>query len=53
LLIGKQRKKSPAAKQKWRKRMGKQVEWMADFKEALKRARKEDKAVLLDFFNAH
>lgn len=31
--------------------MGKTIEWITDFKEALERARRENKAVLLDFFN--
>jgi uncharacterized protein YyaL (SSP411 family) len=31
--------------------MPKQFDWMNDFKEALEKARKENKAVLLDFFN--
>lgn len=29
----------------------KQIQWKTDFKEALEQARKENKAVLLDFFN--
>lgn len=31
--------------------MGKQINWISDFNEALAQAKRENKAILLDFFN--